>query len=130
MPRYRPLVDKSRQEFVREWIDAQAPDNEPSGQIGVHHEREPDLEPLPSEKQLRQPERVRYESDIRPLFRDFDVETLQKLDGIDLNSVESVRSHGKELQERLNKGSLPYDACLSSDQIELFNRWIDSGMEN
>ncbi len=130
MPRYRPLVDKSRQEFVREWIDSQAPDNEPPGQIGVHHEREPNLEPLISAKQFRQPERVRYESDIRPLFRDFDVETLQKLDGIDLDDVESVRSHCKELQERLNKGSLPYDACLSSEQIELFNRWIDSDMKN
>ncbi len=130
MPRYRPLVDKSRQEFVREWIDAQAPDNQPPGQIGVHHEREPNLEPLPSGKQFQQPEQVGYKSDIRPLFRDFDVETLQKLDGIDLNDVESVRSHREELQERLNQGSLPYDACLSGDQLELFNRWLDSGMEN
>ncbi len=129
MPRYRPSVDRSRQEFVREWIDAQAPDNEPPGQIGVHHEREPNLEPLPSWEQFRQSERVGYRSDIRPLFRDFDVETLQRLDGIDLNDVNSVRANVEELQERLNKGSLPYDAYWSGAQIDLFNRWVDSGME-
>ncbi|AOY82113.2 ferritin-like domain-containing protein [Moorena producens JHB] len=130
MPRYRPLVDSSRQEFVREWIDAQAPDNEPPGQIGVHHEREPNLEPLPSWEQFRKSERVGYRSDIRPLFRDFDLETLQRLDGIDLNDVENVRANGEELRERLNEGSLPYDACWSDERIDLFERWIDSGMEN
>ena len=129
MPRYRPLVHKSRQEFVREWIDAQAPDNEPPGQVGVHHEREPNLEPKRFE-QHRQLERISYETDIRPIFRDFDVETLQKLDGIDLNDVESVRDRAEELRERFDKGYLPYDACLSEDFIELFDRWIDSGMEN
>ena len=129
MPRYRPSVDRSRQEFVREWIDAQAPDNEPPGQIGVHHEREPNLDPLPSWEQFRQSEQVGYRSDIRPLFRDFDVETLQRLDGIELNDVNSVRANVEELQERLNKGSLPYDACWSGAQIDLFNRWVDSGME-
>ena len=131
MPRYRPLVDSSRQKFVREWVDAQAPDNEPEGEIGVHHEREPNLDPPPPDrKSYGQSERVSYETDIRSLFRDFDVEILQRLDGIDLNDVENVRTHGEELRERLNKGSFPYDACWSDDRIDLFNRWIDSGMEN
>ncbi len=129
MPRYRPLVNSSRQEFVREWIDAQAPDNEPLGQIGVHHQREPNLDSLPSWQQFRPSAQVGYRSDIRPLFRDFDVETLQRLDGIDLNDPDSVRANVERLQERLNKGSLPYDACWSADQIALFNCWIDSGLE-
>ncbi|NEO66334.1 MAG: hypothetical protein F6J98_40510, partial [Moorea sp. SIO4G2] len=74
--------------------------------------------------------RVGYRSDIRPLFRDFDLETLQRLDGIDLNDVENVRANGEKLRERLNEGSLPYDACWSDELIDLFERWIDSGMEN
>ncbi len=130
MPRYRPLVDKSRQEFVREWIDAQAPDNQPSGQIGVHHEREPNLDLLPSWQELRKSGRPRYQTDIRPLFRDFDVQTLQRLDGINLNDVKSVRFNVSKLQERINNGSFPYDACWAKAQIDLFNRWLDSGMED
>jgi len=129
MPRYRPLLDSSRQEFVREWIDEQAPDSHPPNQIGVHHEREPNLDPLPPEP-YRQLDRVGYQGDIRQLFRDFDVETLQRLDGIDLDNVENVRANREKLRERLNKGSLPYDACWSDDLIDLFNRWIDSGMKD
>ena len=131
MPRYRPSVDSSRQEFIREWIDNQAPDSEPGGQIGVHHEREPNLDPLPTNrKPYRRSDRVGYESDIRPLFREFDVEILQRLDGIDLDDVESVRVRGEELRERLHKGSLPYDACWSDDLINLFDCWLDGGMED
>ncbi|NES04200.1 MAG: hypothetical protein F6K22_15975 [Okeania sp. SIO2F4] len=130
MPRYRPQVDSSRQEFVREWVDKQAPDNEQQGQIGVHHEREPNLDPLPPRQAYRQSDGVGYNIDIRPLFRDFDVETLQQLDRINLDDVENVRANAEKLRERLNKGSLPYDACWSDDRIELFNRWIDSEMKD
>ncbi|NET44492.1 MAG: hypothetical protein F6K15_22580 [Okeania sp. SIO2B3] len=130
MPRYRPQVDSSRQEFVREWVDDQAPDNEPPKQIGVHHEQEPNLDLLPPRQAYRQSDGVGYNVDIRPLFRDFDVETLQQLDGINLNDVENVRANAEKLREGLNRGSLPYDACWSDDQIELFNRWIESDMKD
>jgi hypothetical protein len=39
MPRYRPKIPASRQQFIRQWIDAQAPDSDPLHRIGVHHER-------------------------------------------------------------------------------------------
>ncbi|HWN69492.1 MAG TPA: ferritin-like domain-containing protein [Haliangium sp.] len=39
MPRYRPQIPASRQEFIRQWIDAQAPDSDPLHRIGAHHER-------------------------------------------------------------------------------------------
>lgn len=45
MPLYRPLIDASRIEFLCEWIEAQAPDNDPPGQMGVRKERDPKLDP-------------------------------------------------------------------------------------
>jgi len=39
MPRFRPPIPASRQAFIRWWIDAQAPDNDPPDRIGAHHER-------------------------------------------------------------------------------------------
>jgi hypothetical protein len=40
MPYYRPNLPGSRKEFIRRWIDAQAPDSDPPNCIGVHHERD------------------------------------------------------------------------------------------
>jgi hypothetical protein len=45
MARYRPNIDPTRQQFYREWVDAQAPDNDPPGRVGVDHERSPNPEP-------------------------------------------------------------------------------------
>lgn len=130
MPRYRPRIDASRQQFVREWIDAQAPDNDPPGQIGIESERNPVLNPLtelPSQASVSAPS---YTTDIRPLFRDFDVETLRRFDNVDLHNVDSVRTSAEMLRQRLQAGTLPYDACWSSKQIKLFDRWVDGGMKN
>ncbi len=130
MPRYRPNIDVSRQQFISEWIDAQAPDNGLSGQIGVKSEREPNLETASQIDSPLSESILSYQTDIRPLFRDFDLETLKRFDRIDLNSLDSVRAHIETLRERLQAGKLPYDACWSSKQIALFRRWINQGMNN
>lgn len=41
MPRYRPPIDDSRRQYISEWINNQAPDNDPPGQIGIFSERNP-----------------------------------------------------------------------------------------
>ena len=130
MPRYRPNIDVSRQQFIGEWIDAQAPDNIPPGQIGVKSEQNPHLDPVAPISASASVSMLSYASDIRPLFRDFDLETLKRFDGIDLNSLETVRANIETLQERLQAGKLPYDGCWSSKQIVLFNRWVNQGMNN
>ena len=130
MPRYRPNVDHSRRQFIGEWIDAQAPDNVPPGQIGTISEREPNLETERPISYAASAGNLSYKTDIRPLFRDFDLETLNRFDHIDLNSLDSVRANIEILQERLQAGKLPYDACWSSKQIALFSRWVNEGMKN
>ena len=130
MPRYRPNVDVSRQQFIGEWIDAQAPDNIPSGQIGVKSERAPNLETIRQTSEAASASILSYKTDIRPLFREFDLETLNRFDHIDLNSLDSVRANIKILQARLQAGKLPYDACWSSKQMALFSRWVNQGMKN
>jgi rubrerythrin len=43
MPRLRPAVPPERIVFIREWIAAGCPDDDPPGKVGVEHEREPDV---------------------------------------------------------------------------------------
>ncbi|MGK7875958.1 MAG: ferritin-like domain-containing protein [Xenococcaceae cyanobacterium] len=130
MPRYRPHVDPSRQQFVRDWIDAQAPDNDPPGQIGVKHEGNPLPEAVGQPFHQAVVSTLGYAADIRPLFRDFDVETLKQLDDVDLDNLVSVRANVEALQQRLESGTLPYDASWSPDRIDLFCRWVESGMRD
>ncbi|MDJ0591380.1 MAG: ferritin-like domain-containing protein [Pleurocapsa sp. MO_226.B13] len=130
MPRYRPRINVSRQQFVREWIDAQAPDNEPPGQIGIKSERNPSLEPVKELPCQASVSTLSYMTDIRPLFRDFDLVTLKQFDSVDLNDPNSIRANAQMLRQRLEAGTLPYDACWSSKQIALFGRWVDGGMRN
>jgi hypothetical protein len=127
MPRYRPNIDPSRLQFYREWVDAQAPDNDPPCQIGVYHERTPAPEPGGnSPPQL--PETPSYRNDVRKLFRPFDVAMFSRFENIDLDNVESVRDAADSLRRRFEAGSLPYDASWLPDQIALFGRWVDTGM--
>ncbi|MDJ0600473.1 MAG: ferritin-like domain-containing protein [Crocosphaera sp.] len=132
MPRYRPNIDSSRQEFVSEWIDDQAPDNQPPGQIGVVSERSPNLDVetgIQTAFAISKSD-LSYQADIRPLFREFDYETLQRFDNIDLSDIENVRENIHTLQDRIQAGKLPYDACWPSKKIALFRRWVDEGMKS
>jgi hypothetical protein len=39
-----------------------------------------------------------------------------------------VKEHPGEIGERLRSGSMPCDRAWPREQIELFQRWVDSGM--
>lgn len=41
MPQLRPPIPAARIEFIRQWIAAGAPDDDPPRQVGVEHERDP-----------------------------------------------------------------------------------------
>jgi hypothetical protein len=43
MPRSRPAVPPARIAYIREWIAAGCPDDDPPGRVGVEHERDPSL---------------------------------------------------------------------------------------
>jgi hypothetical protein len=66
-----------------------------------------------------------FAQDIRPLFRDSDVETMSF--AFNLASYEAVREHAQDIYERVAEGSMPCDAPWPPDDVERFKAWIDSG---
>jgi hypothetical protein len=66
-----------------------------------------------------------FARDIRPLFRDEDVEAMRY--AFDLSQHEDVRANAQGIYERLADGSMPCDGAWAADQIALFRRWVDEG---
>jgi hypothetical protein len=69
---------------------------------------------------------VSFERDIRPLFRDEDVEEM--LFAFDLSSVEEVRQNAEEIHSRLAEGTMPCDGPWPAQDIARLRAWIDGGM--
>jgi hypothetical protein len=68
---------------------------------------------------------VSFERDIRPLFRDGDIDAMSW--AFDLASYDDVRANGEEIYERLADGSMPCDRPWPSEDVERFRSWIDAG---
>jgi hypothetical protein len=63
---------------------------------------------------------------IRPLFRQEDRDAMKY--AFDLWDYQDVSSNAESIFDRLDDGSMPCDEPWSSEQIDLFRRWIDAGM--
>jgi hypothetical protein len=72
------------------------------------------------------PEAPSYERDIRPLFRQEDVESMSF--AFDLSSYDDVREYAEDIYERLEEGTMPCDQAWPTERVQLFRRWIDSEM--
>jgi hypothetical protein len=70
---------------------------------------------------------VSFERDIRPLFREEDVDSM--LFAFDLRSYDDAREHAEEIYERLADGSMPCDAEWPNADVERVRAWIDGGLE-
>jgi hypothetical protein len=70
-------------------------------------------------------ERVSYERDIRPLFRERDVNSMSF--AFDLASYDDVRGNAQAIYERLADGSMPCDGSWPAENVERFRNWIDNG---
>jgi len=68
-----------------------------------------------------------FANDIRPLFRDTDVETMKRV-GLDLSSYEQVKQNASKIYETVEDGSMPCDEPWPKDRVVLFKRWMDEGM--
>ncbi len=68
-----------------------------------------------------------FAADIRPLFRDTDVEAMRGF-GLDLSFYEDVRTRAVEICERLEDGSMPCDEPWPPERLALFKQWMDEGM--
>ena len=70
-------------------------------------------------------ESVRFEPQIKTLFRDKDRQAM--LSRFDLWSYDSVSAHAAAIAGQLRSGRMPCDGSWPEPQIELFQRWIDTG---
>jgi hypothetical protein len=68
-----------------------------------------------------------FATNIRPLFRDADVDAMQAL-GLDLSSYDEVKARASEIYDRLEDGSMPCDDAWPAEVLALFRRWINEGM--
>jgi hypothetical protein len=67
-----------------------------------------------------------YESDVRPLFRERDQRSMTF--AFDLWAYDDVRTNADAILGRLRSGSMPCDGAWPDEQVDLFQRWIESGM--
>jgi hypothetical protein len=67
-----------------------------------------------------------FESDIRPLFRDFDRAEMEW--AFDLWDYDDVKENAESILERLDDGSMPCDDQWPQDRVEMFRKWVSEGM--
>jgi hypothetical protein len=68
---------------------------------------------------------IGFESDIRPLFRDKDVESMSG--SFDLSSHDDVTAHADAILERLADGTMPCDGAWAPERVALFRQWVRDG---
>ena len=68
---------------------------------------------------------VEFETHIKPLFRERDRRAMQSR--FDLWSYEDVSRHADVILTRLRDGSMPCDGAWPPAQIDLVQRWVESG---
>jgi len=68
---------------------------------------------------------VSFTEHVKPLFRATDRDAMEF--AFDLWDVDDVRSNADAILDRLRSGDMPCDGGWSSDQVELFGRWIAGG---
>jgi hypothetical protein len=67
-----------------------------------------------------------FETDIKPLFREFDRDEMRH--AFDLWSHREVSANAESIMERLEAGDMPCDEPWSEEQVDRFRDWIDAGM--
>jgi len=68
---------------------------------------------------------VGFERDIRPLFREKDVSSMQG--SFDLSSYDDVKANASGILSRVSDGSMPCDGAWPAERVELFREWVDAG---
>jgi CDGSH-type Zn-finger protein/truncated hemoglobin YjbI len=71
-------------------------------------------------------EPLSFATHIKVLFRQHDRQSMKFT--FDLWSCDDVRHHSAEIIERLTAGSMPCDGAWPPEQIQVFRRWVESGM--
>jgi hypothetical protein len=69
-----------------------------------------------------------FAQDIRPMFRDSDIEEMKDNGNFDLSKYADVRSRAADIYDRVSDGSMPCDGSWPDKQIAKFKQWMDEGM--
>jgi len=70
-------------------------------------------------------EPVSFETDIKPMFRELDQQSMQA--AFDLWSYDDVSRHADAILGQLEAGTMPCDGAWPETQVDLFRRWTESG---
>ncbi len=68
---------------------------------------------------------VGFERDIRPLFRDKDVQSMSS--AFDLSSYDDVRANADKILAAVAGGSMPCDGSWPDERVGLFRGWVEAG---
>ncbi len=66
--------------------------------------------------------------DIRPLFRDSDIEAI-KPNGIDLSSCSEVKQRALDIYAAVSEKAMPCDGPWNEEKVKKFKEWIDERMQ-
>jgi hypothetical protein len=66
-----------------------------------------------------------FAKDIRPLFRDDDVDAMRW--ALDLSKYDVVKARAEEIYSQVAAGTMPCDGAWPADRVALFRKWIDEG---
>ena len=125
MPKGRPPVSAERIQFIRDWIAAGCPDNDPPGEVGLRREGLA----CPDERPNRP---TSFALHIRPLMRDIDIEHMKQFGNFDLSKLDDVKNQSQKILDRL-RGNGPLMPPANDggpwpeEWIRLFERWIQEG---
>jgi hypothetical protein len=70
-----------------------------------------------------------FARDIRPLFRESDVDEMKDISSFDLSKYEDVCEWAASIHARLLDGTMPCDSPWPEEDIARFKRWMDEGMQ-
>lgn len=70
-------------------------------------------------------EPLNFETTIKPMFREGDRRSMQS--HFDLWSHDDVSRHADAILARLRDGTMPCDGSWPQSQVDLFQRWAESG---
>ena len=66
-----------------------------------------------------------FATDIRPLFRDKDVQSMKSM--FDLSRYQDVKDNADGILETVANGSMPCDQAWSPEQVSTLRAWISEG---
>jgi CDGSH-type Zn-finger protein/truncated hemoglobin YjbI len=71
-------------------------------------------------------EPVSFDAHVKPLFRERDRESMRF--AFDLWAYEDVKQNAQAILDRVRAGTMPCDGAWPAEKVDLFDRWVTSGM--